>query len=374
MILILVISAVIRIIFTPITSSGDYNLYLLPWVEEYRKLGVVRGLSTTIGDYYVPYNLIMALTAALPWPPYVMISLSSCVADYVGAFFLYKIALLILDDKNQGNETGKAKIIAVSILFLPCVVLNSSYWKQCDAVYTCFMIIALYMLLKEKYFLMFFFYSISFCFKLQAIFMLPFLLIIYMVKKKYSLFHFFMVPLMYLLIGIPSVIMQKGIRATYGVYFHQTNEWHKMSVNFPNIYKFGLGEYDSMSKYAILITIVIFIIATLYCYYYRKGFDRYNTVALCAWSIWTCCMFLPSMHERYDYAAILLVTVWALSSGCAKNIWIAIAMNFCAMMSYSNYLFDTNIDILFIAIIYCVAYFAATYIMAMNLSKQHKEY
>ena len=64
---------------------------------------------------------------------------------------------------------------------------------------------------------MFVFYSIAICFKLQAIFMFPFLIIIYMVKKKFSILYFLWIPFIYLIIGLPCVFLGKGKRATYGM-------------------------------------------------------------------------------------------------------------------------------------------------------------
>lgn len=367
MMILLVISALIRVYLTPITSSGDFNTFLLSWIEEYQKIGVTNGLSVTIGDYYVPYNLIIILASVLPWSPYVTISLISCMADYCGAYYIYKISLLILNERKADNSNHKAQLIAV-IMLLPFVILDSAMWKQCDSIYVCLMIIALYMLFIEKYTAMFFFYSLSFCFKLQAVFMLPFLIIFYMIGRKYSIFEFIWIPAMYLFTGLPCVLMKRGLKATYGVYFNQTSEWRKMSLNFPNIYKLGLSDFDSLSKPAILSTIAIFIIATLFCYHYRCNFNIYRLVMLCAWGIWTCCMFLPSMHERYDYAAILLITAGIMSSGRFKYIWIAIVMNACEVMTYSIYLFASDVNIVFISVMYCTTYFVATFLMAKELS------
>ncbi len=41
---------------------------------------------------------------------------------------------------------------------------------------------------------------------------------------------------------------------------------------------------------------------------------------LASWVVWTAFMFLPAMHERYDYAAIILISAftWMLR-GCAGS-------------------------------------------------------
>ncbi len=38
-------------------------------VNKYRELGIVNGLATKVGDYYVPYNVLLAIIAQLPCEP-----------------------------------------------------------------------------------------------------------------------------------------------------------------------------------------------------------------------------------------------------------------------------------------------------------------
>ena len=92
MCILLIISFLIRFHLAPIcVLSADYNNFIVPWVEKYRELGLVGGLSQKIGDYYVPYNVLLAIISLFPWEPYVFVSLTSCIAEYISAFFIYKI-------------------------------------------------------------------------------------------------------------------------------------------------------------------------------------------------------------------------------------------------------------------------------------------
>lgn len=150
MVFILVISVVIRMYLTTKAISGDYNCFLCGWVGEYRAYGVTKGLVVSSSNYYVLYNYILALASVTPWKPYVIISLTSCMADYIGAYFLYRISLLILNERDCENAVRKAQMISVACLFLPCILMNGALWKQCDSIYTCFLIIALYMCLMEQ--------------------------------------------------------------------------------------------------------------------------------------------------------------------------------------------------------------------------------
>ena len=70
LIVILGISLYARIVMIPnCVLSADYNNFIVPWVNKYRELGIVNGLATKIGDYYVPYNVLLAFIAQLPCEP-----------------------------------------------------------------------------------------------------------------------------------------------------------------------------------------------------------------------------------------------------------------------------------------------------------------
>lgn len=70
LIVILGISLYARIVMIPnCVLSADYNNFIVPWVNKYRELGIVNGLAEKVGDYYVPYNVLLAVIAQLPCEP-----------------------------------------------------------------------------------------------------------------------------------------------------------------------------------------------------------------------------------------------------------------------------------------------------------------
>ena len=368
-ILLLIISLLIRVHLAPVcVLSADYNDYIVPWVKQYRELGPYLGLSQTIGNYYVPYNVLLAVIALFPWEPYALVALTSCMAEYICAFFVAKIVNLVLREQGKKDIQKKAVIIAIGTLYLPTVILNGSLWKQCDAIYVCIAVISIYLLLIRKYTLSFALFSFAFCFKMQAIFLLPLFIVIYMKEKSFSIFQFLWIPIMYLTTGLPAIISGRGIRATYRVYFRQMTGYDGMTINAPNIYQFGLYDYPALSKVAIYVTAAIFIVAALYVCKKSICLNSGKILYMAGWIIWTCYMFLPAMHERYDYAVILLMSVIVLTED-SRMLWAAIVINLCAVITYSNCLFGgTNIPMVAVALPYCIAYFAITWRMKNYLA------
>ena len=52
-------------------------------------------------------------------------------------------------------------------------------------------------------------------------------------------------------------------------------------------------------------------------------------------------MFLPGMHERYDYVIVLLATI-LFAAAFKKNIWVPIVMNICSFLVYAIVLFRSE--------------------------------
>ena len=106
--LLIVLSGIIRIQFMPNCSiSSDYTDFILPWITKYRESGIVAGLSQTIGDYYVPYNVVIALIAQSSIDPGIMVAIVSCTAEYIAALFIYKRACLIMKENGYINKRDK---------------------------------------------------------------------------------------------------------------------------------------------------------------------------------------------------------------------------------------------------------------------------
>lgn len=377
-VILLLISILIRWHLAPITMlSADYNDFLVPWTETYRQLGLKEGLSRVIGNYYVPYNVFLGLISYLPWEPWVMISLFSCICDYVTGIFICKISkLVLLENGVDKEEADKRAIVAglVSVL-LPATLMNGALWKQCDAVYCCFMVISLYYAISEKYNKALIFLGISFAFKLQGIFMLPFFVILYFIKKKgLSFIHFLWVPGMYLVGGIPAILAGRRVFDTYDCYINQANTkgFDAMNILYPNIYSFGLTDYPALSKPAILITFGVFIFMALYIMRCknRNSLNLANSLLVATWCVWTCVMFLPAIHERYNYCVLILLTIVYLLTDL-KKIWTAIVLNLISCVQYGLCLFHTRaLEDSTMAIFHTVIYVYVTYDLIKKISKE----
>lgn len=367
--IILLCSLLIRCHLAPITMlSGDYQESLLPWVEYYQKNGIIQGLAETMGSYYVPYNLFLAIIAFLPGQPWIYIAGFSIICDYVCAFYIYLIAKTITEE--HGIATSKATFAALAVLLIPASILNGALWKQCDSVYTCFVIISIYYSLKKKFNRSFLMLGIGFIFKLQAIYVLPVFIILYILREKgLRIFHFLWLPVMYLIGGLPAVLAGRRVLDVYDVYYHQASYegFNAMTMNMPNLYSFSLSDYPALKMPALMITLCIFIFMACFIQKCKPQIDSANLVYLSVWCLWTCIMFLPAQHERYNFPVLLILTAFYIVTDIRKC-WPALVINVISCFQYGNYLFKAFYpNEALMAIFHMIAYLYVTYDLLRRL-------
>lgn len=310
-------------------ESGDYKRFLLKWyniLDEEGLMSVVNGL----GNYNPPYLTLLYLLTLLPGPAIIKIKLLSVVFDILMGFIGY----LIVKELDKGKYNFLSWVV---ILFLPTVILNSSMWAQCDSIYTTFVLLSLYLLLKEKYSLSFLILGISFSFKLQFIFILPLYIILYFVNKKFSIFNFLLIPLGNILMCLPVIFMGMPLINCFTTYLEQTTDYSVyLTRNLANIYEL-LPNIKVLGYILFIITGLMFLGLLIYFLKRKKEITKKEMVSIGLLSILIAVYFLPFMHERYMFMADVLSVIWYFIN--KKKIYIPIIINLSSLAGYSVYLF-----------------------------------
>ena len=211
--------------------SGDYTQFLSPWYDMLKEAGGLAGIGLSIGDYTPSYIYLLSLLTYLPFGSLVSIKLLSCIFDFLLAVFVMLVVI-----NRQGSKTFGLAAYGIT-LFLPTVLFNSAYWAQCDAIFVSFLIICIYYLLKDRPFAAMLCFSVSFCLKLQAIFLLPLLLLLFL-KRKIKFRYFFLIPGVYLLSILPAFLFGRPLGELLTISFKPVSYTHIRS-GFIRWYHYG---------------------------------------------------------------------------------------------------------------------------------------
>ena len=252
------------------------------------------------------------------------------------------------------------------------VILNSSFWAQCDSIYVAFILLSIYFLEKEKNIASFIFVGIAFAFKLQTVFILPFYIFYYISTQKISILHFLIIPITDIVMCLPAVLLGRPVKDIIEIYLVQTDYGKLIQMNCPNFYALicngnDMTYYYLLKSFSIILTLTI--LGSVLCFAIYKKIDmtdKENILLTAIWTVFTCIMFLSSMHERYGYLIDILAIIYAMLN--TKRIWLAIVCNLISLRGYCYYLFNYDIlDIKLTAILYAAVYFYVTYIFVKEV-------
>lgn len=323
-------------------KSLDYLNFIKPWMTTIINEGRLLSLGKTIGNYSPPYVYLLTLLSYVPSghveDPYLLgVKLIALGFDVILAFSVYLNATLII--KKQTHLLSL--VLALVVFYLPTVLMNSSLWGQIDASYTSFALLSLYYLQKNKPLKSAIWFGISFAFKLQAIFFLPVFIIYFWFHYKHKLYYALMVPLIYILIALPTVLFGRPIIEVLSIYFQQVDTYRYMTMNMPNIWSWFTNQYDTLSLVGFfLFSGVIgftFLILNI-----KKIVPKSNHILLLAlWSVIVANFFLPVMHERYLYAADILALL--ISVQFSYLFYLPVLLQLISTLAYAPYLFQASI-------------------------------
>ncbi len=310
----------------------DYKDFLHPWCEFFRANGGFRALSRSVGNYNIPYLYFLALFSRLPIRDLYLIKLLSVFFDVLLA---WGSAMLL------GRVTGsRARRLACyfTVLLLPTVFLNGAVWGQCDATYVSLAVLAIWLALADRPVLSMLCITLSFGFKLQAVFVMP-IFAVFLMQGKLRWKHLLIFPAAYVLLVLPAVLLGRPFLDTVMLYFRQTGSIGSgLNYNSPSIFAvfWQLREPEPASTIAIAAALVYTVNLLAVAWVNRKKLSDRGVIALALLFAVGIPFLLPHMHDRYFYAADALSVVLAYA---VPSLFLAAPLTqFASLLGYHAYL------------------------------------
>ncbi len=311
--------------------TGDMSNFYFVWYQNILDNGVAVAFREHLIGYTPAFWYLFAGTTLLDpiLPRVTAIKLLPILFDFISTYFVYKIVRI-------KYPRGNLPYWAAGLFFaLPTIFINSAQWGQMDALYTTFLIISLFFFLKEKPLQGMLAFALSFSIKFQAIFFVPFLVVL-LLKKKVRWWQFLLVPAVYVVSCIPAVLLGSSWLDVLTIYLRQTTLFSQLSVNAPNLYIFMPWEVAELALMIGFIVAFCIITGWIICTALDKRELTPEMVLMALISVSLTPFVLPRMHERYFYPADALSLVAAffnpelwfvpfafqLSSGLASAVYL----------------------------------------------------
>ena len=330
-------------------KSGDYVKAFADWMREchqaggFAYLGIKPGESpASTFDYNCLFQYVIVLLHYIGGsiPDIYLVKSVPVLCDFICAVTIFRIVYHITD----GNLTKSMLGYAV-MMFLPTVVLNSAAWAQNDSIYTAFVLLSFLHVLKRNDNRAFVYLAFAYSFKQQAIFFVPFIVLMWL-KNKIKIRYVFWIPVVHVLAMVPAAIAGRSWGDLLGTYGRQVQMFSRLTMNYPSIYTIVASDLSGPVRKVLISagTMATVIIMGILAYYiYKKNFDvtgRYM-VTLVVFTAEICCFCLPAMHERYGYIPEVMAVVYGIVN--VKRIPVCVALQVITMITYTRYLFGSTV-------------------------------
>lgn len=277
--------------------NGDLVL-IHTWYDFLAENGVIGLADETFSNYPPAYlYLLWAATLFSKWlDPAVAIKLVPTFFDFVSAFAIFKIA-------RTQYDADKSLFFAALFMIFPTVMLNSTGWGQIDSAYGSFLLVCFYLLLTKRPFWAMVAFGAAFSYKAQAIFLLPFIGILFL-RKQIRWFHFLVIPAVYLLLAVPTLLLGRSIQSILFLYAGQADQFENLARYAPNLYFVIPNEfYHPIFE----IGLGIFFLSMLaWAWVNGRTPPPVTTHQLTLTALASAALIpflLPKMHDRYFYPA-----------------------------------------------------------------------
>lgn len=356
--------------------SGDYFYFLSEWMKECHSAGGFAYLGITpsaTGDSTINYGCMYqyiivllhylgAVTSDLH-----LIKWVSVIFDVLCALTVMRIAYVV-----TAQNVPKSLMAFAIALFLPTAVLNSSAWAQCDSVYAAFVLLSFLSFLEGRDIRMYVYFALAYSFKQQAIFIIPFFVIMWL-KGKLRLKHIYWIPVTILFTMIPAVIAGRSPVELLLIYVKQAGTYTSLTMNYPSIYTFISTSLTVETRKTIIsvgLITAIAVMGVLAYYIFNKSFSvtKEYMLTLVIFSSLLCLFILPVMHERYAYLPEMFAAVYGVTR--YRRLVLCASLQMIAVITYSRFLFGSTVKVLWPL---TVAMFFILVVTGYDLNRQMDE-
>ena len=330
--LLFAIGLFLRLLFIS-AKTLDMGAYL-EWYSFIARNGIAQSLGTQFFGYNPPFIYLLAVSTLTHsfLQPVIAIKLIPITFDIINSILVYQIV------RTQYQDGLKPILGALIFWAAPTVMVNSSLWGQTDSLYTCFLLLAVFLLLKEKPTFALIAFALSIAIKAQGILISPLLGILFF-KKRIPFYSFFIIPFIYTATFIPTILAGRPINSLFATYGTQSETFAKASMNAANLY-FLVGQHNYETALYVGIPLAIIILLAWVLTYGLKKYEinKSNLIFSALVSVSLVPFILPKMHDRYFYPADVFSIVMAFFF---PEFWlIPMAYQFISLISYMPYLFN----------------------------------
>lgn len=324
--------------------TNDVVGYVFLWMKQIEEVGF-NNFYKVEADYSPLFLFITGLFTYLPKGNemyyYGQLYYSNWMYYLKSIYFFMDVLIafgLFLNIKYLTKSNNKAFIGYIIFLCLPVQFFNTAIWGNSDSMYFACFIYIIYFILKRKDGLAFFLLGIALGLKLQAVFILPFIVYL-LVRRELHLYKLILIPLGLISTFIPAYLCGASFVEPFYFIGRQVGGYNKLTLGCANIWHLinVPDQYlDIFNRGSTVLGLLLIGLFVAIVYLRNIELTDINKFCICVFLIAIVPMFLPHMHERYFYSLDVLLVIYCLVKG--KKYYLIPLMQISSGIAYHNYL------------------------------------
>jgi Gpi18-like mannosyltransferase len=352
-------------------TSLDTQAYFLPWLEFIRSHGHWLALKYPVGQYFPFYLYLLASASCLDKfiSPIGQIKLIPLIFDLYAAVMAYRIiGQLEKEDGAMALNSLRPTVAFFAVFALPSLLIDGALWGQCDSILVSFLLATVFYVLCSSPIRAAICFGLAFSFKMQAIFLGPFLLVL-LLRGRLRFRETLLVPLVWVASIAPILLLGRSFHSIIQIFTLQSQEYNTLAMNVANpwcLYErfhhgYPIGLHIGLALTIFAAGILIFI------GYKNKELGATWLFLFATTTLIVMPYIMPKMHDRYFLAGQVFLVILA----CYKNKFLVpAALLECALiLPYINYLVLPQWDARSLEIGLCAST-ATVYILMKSLLRK----
>ena len=324
--------------------TNDVVGYVFLWMKQIEHVGF-NNFYKVDADYSPLFLFITGLFTYLPKGNeilyYGQVYYSNWMYYLKSIYFLMDVLIafgVYLNVKYLTKSNDKAFLGYIIFLCLPVQFFNTAIWGNSDSMYFSCFIYIIYFILKKKDGWAFFLLGIAFGLKLQAVFILPFIVFL-LVKREMKFYKLILIPLGLIATFFPAYLCGASFTEPFLFIGRQIGGYNKLTLGCANIWHLinVPDQYlDIFNRGSTVLGLLLIGLFVAIVYLRNIELTDVNKFYICVFLIAIVPMFLPHMHERYFYSLDVLIVAYCLIKG--KKYYLIPLMQISSGIAYHNYL------------------------------------
>ncbi len=315
-------------------ESVDYTEHLKGWFDTLAATPGLQAFQNPVWNYTPPYIYLLKL-ATIPLAGHALRAVKTLALLFDAGL---AVAVFLLVRQHYPYKASVPIAAAGVALFSPTVILNGALWAQSDATYTSLLLLCIAALIARRHALAFLLFGLAVSFKLQAMFVLPLLFVVYL-RRPFSAAYFLLIPVTYLAVVAPALLSGMPVSAAFSVYSEQFDQYRKLTYDAPTIYQWIPNQYyDMFVSFGIAVALAVGLAIASIGVLSRRALTADAIVRIGLALTLAVPYVTPKMQDRYFFPADVLSIVYAFY--VPRRFFVPVLVTLCSLMSYFPFLFQ----------------------------------